>query len=167
VVDFDGRRVLLPELKGLHDIRRLLERPGEEVHCLDLAERAETTYGADASLDDKARNALKARIRDLQEDLVEAEAMNDVGRAERARSEMDALLEAMGRALGLGGRSRRLGDLAERARTTVTWRIRHAIRKIEALHPPLGRHLGNSLKTGSFCLYRPEHPVDWRFAADR
>jgi TolB-like protein len=163
IVEYEGHRSILPDLKGLHDIRRLLERPGEEVHCLDLAERAETTYGADAALDDRARNEIKLRIRTLQEELADAEDMNDIGRAEGARSEMDRLFAALSQALGLGGRSRRLGDLAERARTTVTWRIRYALRKIEAAHAPLGRHLQSSLRTGTFCVYCPEvHPA-WRF----
>jgi TolB-like protein/tetratricopeptide (TPR) repeat protein len=161
--DFAGQRVALPDLKGLHDLRRLLERPGEEVHCLDLAERSETAYGADAALDDRARAALKARIRDLSEELAEAEDMNDIGRAERARSEMDALVEALSHALGLGGRDRRLGDLAERARTTVTWRLRYAQRKVVAAHPALGRHLVASVRTGVFCVYQPEMPVAWSF----
>ncbi len=161
--DFAGQRVALPDLKGLHDLRRLLERPGEEVHCLDLAERSETTYGADAALDDRARAQLKARIRDLGEELAEAEDMNDIGRAERARAEMDALVESLSRALGLGGRGRRVGDLAERARTTVTWRLRYAVRKVEAAHPALGRHLAAGVRTGAFCVYQPEIPVAWSF----
>jgi len=65
--------------------------------------------------------------------------------------------------VGLGGRSRRLVSLAERARSAVTWRIRHAQRRIAAAHPSLGRHLENSLRTGTFCSYRPERPVAWRF----
>lgn len=163
LIDFAGQRVLLPDLKGLHDLRRLLERRGEEVHCLDLAERSETTYGADAALDDRARAEIKARIRDLGDDLAEAKDMNDIGRAERARSEMDALVEALSRALGLGGRGRRVGDLAERARSTVTWRLRYATRRVEAVHPALGRHLAASIRTGVFCVYRPEMPVAWSF----
>jgi TolB-like protein len=163
IADFAGQPATLPDLKGLHDLRRLLERPGEEVHCLDLAERAETTYGADAALDDRARSAVKERIRDLGEELAEAEDMNDTGRAERARSEMDSLVETLSRALGLGGRGRRVGDLAERARTTVTWRVRYALRQVEAAHPALGRHLAASVRTGAFCVYQPETPVAWSF----
>jgi tetratricopeptide (TPR) repeat protein len=163
IVEFAGRRAILPDLKGLRDIRRLLERPGEETHCLDLAERSETAYGSDAALDERARTALKARIRDLGEELADAEDMNDTGRAERARDEMDRLVEALSQALGLGGRGRRIGDLAERARSTVTWRIRYALRRTEAAHPALGTHLAQSLRTGAFCLYRPWERVDWRF----
>jgi hypothetical protein len=78
---------------------------------------------------------------------------------------MDRLIEALSKALGLGGRGRRLGDAAEKARTAVTWRIRHAVRKVEAAHPELGRHLANSLKTGTFCVYQPERVVRWQLDA--
>jgi TolB-like protein/Tfp pilus assembly protein PilF len=162
VADYDGRRAVLPDLKGLADIRRLLERPGEEIHCLDLAGREDDAFRGEAVLDDAARQALKGRIRDLQEELAEAEDMNDPGRAERARAELDRLIETLSKALGLGGRGRRLGDAAERARTTVTWRIRHAVRRIEATHPELGRHFANSLRTGTFCVYQPERMLRWR-----
>lgn len=162
LAEFGGLQAIIPDLKGLQDIRRLLEVPGEEIHCLDLAEREADVLGGDVMLDEKARAALKSRIRDLQEDLAEAEDMNDIGRAETVRSEMDELLETLASALGLGGRRRKLGDLSEKARTAVTWRIRHALRRIEAVHPALGRHLVNSLRTGTFCVYRPEAPIKWR-----
>jgi tetratricopeptide (TPR) repeat protein len=58
IAEFGGTRAILPDLKGLHDIRRLLERPGEEMHCLDLAER-EAEGPGDAVLDEKARTALR------------------------------------------------------------------------------------------------------------
>ena len=48
-----------------------------------------------------------------------------------------------------------MGDAAERARSTVTWRIRNAIKKLEPAHPALARHLGHSIKTGVFCSYTP------------
>lgn len=163
--EFAGGAVQLPALKGIADISLLLENPGNEIHCLDLAGR----HGEDSSgevLDEQARSAIKRRIQDLQETLAEAEDMNDIGRAEAARGEMDQLVEALSAALGLGGRARRLGDLAEKARTSVTWRIRHALRRIEAAHPELGRHFAHSLRTGTFCSYSPEHAVAWRLAPE-
>src|SRR5690606_1069373 len=90
--------------------------------------------------------------------------MNDLARAQRARAELDPLVETLARALGLGGRSRRLGSLTERARSTVTARIRHAIRRLESAHAPLARHLENAVRTGTFCAYKPEQPVAWRLA---
>lgn len=166
VVHFRGHQVVVGDMKGLHDIRRLLERPGDELHCLDLAERMDDSYAGDETLDSAARQALKTRIRDLQEELAEAEDMNDLGRVQRLSGEMEDLLSVLSTALGLRGRTRRLGSLAERARTTVTWRIRHAVRKLGEAHAPLGRHLENSVRTGTFCSYKPEHPVEWRFAAE-
>ncbi|MDX1711252.1 MAG: hypothetical protein R3316_08960 [Rhodovibrionaceae bacterium] len=160
-VIYAGRETVLPDLKGLRDIVRLLASPGGEFHCLDLAERRDDSFAGDALLDDKARQDMKARIRDLQEDLAEAEDMNDAGRADKLRAELDQLIEQLAKALGLGGRGRRLGNLAERARTTVTWRIRHAIRRVAREHPQLGRHLANSVRTGTFCRYQPEDSVVW------
>ncbi len=163
-IEFGGERAVVPDLKGLRDLRRLLARPGEEIHCLDLAERDDAGYAGTPVLDEKARQDIKARIRALQEDLGEAEDMNDLGRAEKIRQELDSLVHELSRALGLHGRGRTLGSLAERARSTVTWRIRHAIRKIESRHPLVGRHLSNAVRTGTFCRYLPERPVQWEIS---
>ena len=65
-------------------------------------------------------------------------------------------------AFGLAGRARRTGDDVERARKAVSNRIRDAIRRVEAQHPRLGRHLAASVKTGAWCAYRPEVPVRWQ-----
>jgi TolB-like protein len=163
VLEFRGQHARVPDLKGLHDLRRLLDHPGQELHCLDLLGR-EGTAGSDAVLDARARAAIEDRVRALQAELEDAESCHDLGRASRAREERDRLVDALSAALGLGGRARRLGDAAERARTTIAWRIRHALRRIEAVHAPLGRHLANSIRTGTFCTYKPEADVTW---ADR
>jgi hypothetical protein len=84
--------------------------------------------------------------------------MHDRARAEAARSELDQIVEIVSGAVGLRCRSRALGSGAERARSAVTWRIRSAIRKIAHTHPRLGRHLENSLRTGTYCVYEPETP---------
>lgn len=166
VTEFGGRRAVLPDLKGIHDIRRLLERPGDEIHCLDLAGRGVEADGGDHVLDERARHELYTRVTELQEALSEAETLNDLGRAERTREELDRVVEVLSNALDLKGRTRRMGSLAERARTTVTWRIRHATKKIGAVHEPLGRHLANSLRTGTFCSYQPERPVHWKLTGE-
>ncbi len=158
---FDGLTVQLTEAKGFHDLVELLAKPDARIHCLELAGRAAEPRGDDAALDARARRELTARVRELQEEIDAAEAGNDRGRAERAREELDRIVEVLAGALGLGGRARRLGSAAERARTAVTWRIRNAIRKIAAAHPALGRHLENAVRTGTYCAYTPERPVDW------
>ena len=162
---FDGESVHMPDLKGLHDLARLLAAPGEELHVLDLGAAVDgvSPQGhAGELLDKEARAAYRARVDELREERELAEAANDTVRAERAREELDAIGEALRSAYGLGGRARRAGDQAERARSAVTWRIRSAISRVEAVHPALGRHLKNSVRTGTFCSYAPEQPVDWR-----
>jgi hypothetical protein len=61
----------------------------------------------------------------------------------------------------MGGRSRRIGDPVERARKTVSTRIRRAIVLVGRAHPELGRHLERSIDTGAWCAYRPAEPVTW------
>jgi len=159
-ISFEGRDVHLPEVKGFADLAALLRRPGEELHCAELMGSV-TSASGDTFIDDKARASYQQRIRELQEELEEAEKNNDRGRAETLREEREAIAEHLGKSLRLGGRSRKLGDPAERARSAVTWRIRSAIKKIEAAHPQLGRHLSNTIQTGTFCSYTPEKTVHW------
>ena len=158
---FDDASVVISDAKGLRDLASLLASPGEERHCLELAGRPAETGGEDAVLDDRARREYRIRLAELQREIDEAERDSDLARSSRAREEMDALVEALSGALGLGGRSRSLGSAAERARSAVTWRIRSAVRKIATVHPSLGRHLENSVRTGTYCSYQPERPIDW------
>jgi TolB-like protein len=162
-LEFDGFSVQLTHQKGFTDLARLLERPGVEVHCLELADRPAETTGTAPQLDDRARREIQARARELQHDIDEADAAHDLARAEQAREELDQIVELLSGALGLGGRSRALGSAAERARSAVTWRIRSAVKKIAKAHPQLGRHLENAMRTGTFCVYQPDRPVDWHF----
>ena len=158
---FGGSSVKLTHQKGFRDLAQLLARPGTELHCLELADRPAETGGDVPVLDERARRELKARVRELQQEIDEADAAHDVGRAERAREELDQLVEHLSGALGLGGRARPLGSAAERARSAVTWRIRNSIKKITSAHSRLGRHLENSVRTGTFCVYEPETPTSW------
>jgi hypothetical protein len=158
-----GRTVHVRDAKGLHDIAALLAVAGREVHVADLMGTVEATgrAGADVDLDDQARAAYRRRIVELQEELDEAEAAQDTGRAGSARAELEYLVAELSGALGLGGRSRRSGDPGERARKAVTNRIGNAIDRVERVHPELGRHLRRSITTGTFCSYQPEQPEPW------
>jgi hypothetical protein len=113
-------------------------------------------------LDAQARRRYEARIVELQEDLVDAEDANDWGRAETARLEMDLLVEQLAAATGLGGRSPRIGSTTERARSAVSWRIRAAIKRIGVVHPTLGAHLKQAVRTGAWCVYQPGEHVRWQ-----
>jgi len=85
----------------------------------------------------------------------------DSGRAARLGEEIDFLTEDLASALGVGGRSRKAGDVADRARKAVTSRIRDTIARIAKEHPTLGRHLENAIRTGLFCCYNPDRSPNW------
>jgi hypothetical protein len=58
--------------------------------------------------------------------------------------------------LGRVLRVRRLGAAAERARKSVNGRIGMTLGRMHQVHPDLARHLGASVRTGTFCVYAPE-----------
>ncbi|MGD9528553.1 MAG: hypothetical protein AB7V44_17345, partial [Pseudonocardia sp.] len=153
---YAGRTVRLADAKGLRDLDTLLTRPGREVHSTELAGAAVTQPDTGEVLDAQARRRYEARIVELQAELSEAEEAHDRGRAESAGLELDLLVDQLAAARGLGGRTRRGGGTAERARTAVTWRIRAAIRRVDAVHPDLGRHLRATVRTGLWCRYDPD-----------
>ncbi len=161
-VCFEQRVVHVADLKGYRDIAYLLGHAEEDVHCLTLAGRDDAVSSkGEEVLDERARREYRAQIRELRTDVADATDANDPGRAARAQEELDTLLAEIGRATGIGGRTRKMGDSAERARSAVTWRIRKAVKALTDRHPALARHLNNSLQTGVFCRYSPEKPVVW------
>jgi tetratricopeptide (TPR) repeat protein len=159
-LEFSGQAAVISDAKGCADLAVLLASPGERIHAMDLAGRL-SEGGGDDAMDARARAACQRRILDLQADIAEADRDNDLARSERLGAELDTLIDHLSAAVGLGGRARRLGDPAEKARTAVTWRIRSAIRRIAEAHSSLGRHLEVSIRTGAFCAYQPERPVRW------
>ncbi len=171
-LSFAGRTVHVPDSKGLRDLAVLLSQPETDVPAAALL-RADSPgsdqrsgrdeLGSDAILDSQARAAYRRRLEELQEIIDEAESDHDLGRLEAAADERQVILDELGRALGLGGRARRLGDLGERARTTVTARIRDRLRRLQPEHPELAAHLVQSVHTGRSCRYSPAERVVWRF----
>jgi tetratricopeptide (TPR) repeat protein len=161
---FAGRLVQVPDARGLSDLGYLLARPGVAISVLELtndAGRPTPVRGA-AALDDRARREIRDRLHELDDEEAGAEAVGDGERAALVREQRQLLAESFARDLGLGGRSRLIGDPVERARKTVSTRIRRTIRTVAAAHPELGRHLERSIDTGAWCAYRPADPIDWR-----
>ena len=62
----------------------------------------------------------------------------------------------LGRAVGLGGRARRAGGAAERARSAVQRRIKNAIERIGEHDQTLAALLARTVRTGNYCVYRPD-----------
>jgi hypothetical protein len=152
----DGREILLKDGRGLRYLEALVNAPHREVHVLEL------TGGDDGDagpvLDERAKRELRARAEELRAELDDATASADLGRAERAREELEMLGDELARAVGLGGRDKRAASGAERARINVQRRLRDVVRRATEQDRELGRHLELSLKTGVFCRYAPTWP---------
>ncbi len=165
-VSYAGSTFRMRDSLGLQYLARLFAEPGRELHVFELsagkaasAAEAEVLDQGDAGelLDDKARESYRARGRELQAELQEAEAAGDVTRAERARDELDFLASELSRAVGLGGRKRRAGVASERARSAVQRRIRNALQRVAESSPVLAELLERSVKTGTVCVFRLEN----------
>jgi hypothetical protein len=157
---YGGVQAYVPHAKGLHDIAVLLAHPGQPVPASDLAGTVTRSRG-EPTLDRRALAEYRARLRDLDDDIAEADSNNDPERAARARAERDALVAEITRSVGRGGRPRRLGDDTEKARKTVTIRIQRALRLLDSHHPALASHLREAIRTGTTCSYQPAQPRTW------
>ena len=125
-IAFAGQGFRLKDVKGLHYLAYLLRNPGREFHVLDLAAagqgvpaggprispardddlRPARLSDTGPVLDEQAKTAYRARLRELEEELAEATSWADPVRAARARQEMQFLADELAAAVGLGGRDR-------------------------------------------------------------
>jgi class 3 adenylate cyclase len=172
-IGYGATVVRLRDGKGLRFLAALVEQPGTEIHALDLVGLIEgrdrggpadvdgslvvraDSGDAGAVLDDAAKHAYRRRLEDLREELAEAEAWGDPERVAAAREEMEFLARELSAAVGLGGRDRRAGSAAERARVNVTRALKSTVRKISEGDLTLGRLLEASVRTGTFCEFQP------------
>ena len=154
-----GGTVRIRHSRGLDMLALLVAEPGREMHAAELA-GVPLLDGGDAGemIDVAARDAYRARLGALDLQLAEAETWNDPARADAIRAEIEALRGELARGLGLGGRTRRAGSAAERARVNVQRRLAETIRRITAAHAPLGDHLAETVRTGTWCSYEPARP---------
>ncbi|MBO9524191.1 MAG: hypothetical protein J7518_21850 [Nocardioidaceae bacterium] len=153
-------------LRGFGYLRALVRAPGDQVRALDLVGDGGPVVeesGLGEVADRRALAAYRARLAELDEELDEAAAWADSAREERARAERDALLDEIGRATGVGGRTRVTGSSQERARVAVKKAISTAVRRIAEVDPALAAHLRNSVRTGLVCSYEPEPGTAWEW----
>jgi len=164
-VAFNGKSVHVPDMKGLWHLRELVSRPRTPVLALSLiaAPTDDPVPVGDAGpmLDREALRQYRKRLTDLDEELDDAEAKHDVARHAKRNTEREALLKELARATGVGGKPRRTGSPAEKARLNVTRTIRHAVSYLSTAHPELAAHLDESLATGVSCCYEPRTNVAW------
>jgi hypothetical protein len=162
-----GKAAVLRHTKGLAYLAALLRAPGVERHVLDLVDLVEgvpVERGLDrrrlgdagAMLDQRAKAAYRRRLEQPREQRGQADAVEDDARMMAIQDEIDALVAELSRAVGLGGRDRHAGSIAERARLNVTRANRAAIARIEQVLPEVSADLRRGVRTGTYCSYRPE-----------
>ena len=180
-----GRSIHLNDGRGVRLLALLLERPGSEIHSLDLvaavdgggpagpriersggqetAGRFGVQGGAGPALDAKAKDEYRERVATLEAALATAEARRDEEGAAAAREELEFVRRELSSAVGIGGRDRETGSHAERARINVTRAIRSTLKRIAGYDERLGAELEAGVRTGTFCVYRPDplHPLVW------
>jgi hypothetical protein len=78
-----------------------------------------------------------------------------MGRVAKLRREKEALVKELTRAIGIGGRARQARSATERARVNVQRRLKDAIAKIAEADGELGRFFERSVRTGTYCCFRP------------
>jgi len=181
----------IKDSQGMRYIAHLLRHPDREFHARELEIRcairesasAAVTIGGDEEemeaagihllgsgdlgemLDGRAKSAYRRRIQELRADLENAKSLGDVEQASRLEQEISFLARELSRAVGLGGRDRRAGSLAERSRVNVTRAIHRAIDRIFDHDRALGELLRNRIKTGVMCAYRENDrsAIGWEF----
>jgi hypothetical protein len=83
-VGYGGRTAYVRDVKGMHDLAKLLARPGIEIPAIDLAGVTGGPQRPEASgptLDRAALAAYRRRLVELADDLADAELNDDSGRA--------------------------------------------------------------------------------------
>jgi tetratricopeptide (TPR) repeat protein len=172
-ITFADETVRLRDSKGMRILSVLLASPGRPQPSLDLERigesgdaatvRAVASSDAGDVLDDEARRQYRARIADLRLSIDDAASNGQSDRAGALQEELDFITHELSRGMGLGGRSRRAGSAAERARINVTRAVKTAMQRIADGSPALAAHLEATVRTGSACVYVPDPraPIEW------
>ena len=164
-IQYEGTDVHVPDLKGLWHLRELLARPHQPVVALSLVRAMSdaplATGDTGPVLDREAIRQYRRRLAELDEALDAAALGGDRKREAEWAAEREALIAELKRATGLGGRPRRSGSPAEKARVNVTRTIRHAIGELASSAPDLAAHLEESIVTGVTCCYEPRGDIVW------
>ena len=158
------------EVKGFYYIRHLIERAGQEVDCAELLMTtdpgiADCPMRSDCgeTVDYQAIQEYEAELQRISKERQEAERNNDEGTPERLTRETDVIRDHLHKALGAGGKPRKMKDQRKRLQDRVAQAIKWAIKKIATEEPAVASHLRSFIKTGFVCRYAPSGATrSWR-----
>jgi len=113
-------------------------------------------------LDEHAIRSYRIRLNEIKEELIEAQANNDLGKIEVLEAEKGWIESELTNARGLGGAIRKLGDDRNKVRNRVGNAIRRALKKIKLYDRPLSDHLQKPiLNLGHTLSYFPRDGLTW------
>jgi len=169
VVRFAGKQTVLKDTVGMTYIAELLAQPYKKVFAPDLLQAVSgqpvSDHAGDAGelADDQAVEEAKRRYLELQEELDEANRNNDMAAQSRLEAEMEKILDYLKTVKGLGDRTRKGSDDADKIRRSITQAIGRVVKSLGEADklPEASQHLSNALNTGLFMSYDPEEVLPW------
>ncbi len=168
---FDGRTpfILLPSL-GAAYLHVLLQRAGRPMALAELAQSVAkdpdrfALAPADVNLDRQGLIILRARLRELDAAIGEAERDNDTVLADVWRHEKSEVLEELRKSASFQGLTLQQRDPSKQLRSAVYMAVRRALRDIAEYDAKLADHLlpkSANLRCGNNPCYDPRPPVIW------
>jgi hypothetical protein len=158
----DHKTLRFRSVAGFALLHQLLEKPGQEVHAIDLVGAQEISTALPLA-DRQTLEQFRRRLAEIDEERDEAEAFHDPSRVDALLRDREELLASLRSMVGMGGKARTSGSDSERARVRVTRAIRAAIDRLQPDLPLLADHLTNRVRTGTYCAYLDDalSPVSW------
>lgn len=166
VIKYDAQMVILNSSGGLSYLARLLVDPGRKIPAAFLlaAEMGidpRISVGTSGTvLDDTALRQYQKFYLEITRDFEEAKKNNDHARIAELEPQMEMFAAQIESATGLGKRKREKSD-SERVRKNVSNAVTRAIDAVAQEHERLGKHLRNSITSGSVFSYDPERDPQW------
>jgi hypothetical protein len=187
-IRYDGNeeRIYTPDI-GFYHLQILLENPGTTFSASELdvmvrrmtknelcgsisagetpTEEGVSVLGqSDAGpvLDEQAVRTYHLRLNEIEEELGEARANNDLGKIDALESQKGWIESELTDAKGLGGEIRKLDDDRNKVRNRVGNAIRRALKKIGQYDRPLSDHLQKPILNIGYTLsYIPRDGLTW------
>ena len=162
-IEYGGeRKVGLRHLKGFELIKTLLADPRSLIGVEDLMGERAVSKGV-AAIDDATRRACEASNRELQSQYDEALARGDSAQVEKVNDQMLELEEEMQKTIGVGGRTRLIGDHRKRLRNRALRQYTTALKNLRKDLPQLEAHLKKLVRRpGCSYIYEPDPDLCWQ-----
>jgi hypothetical protein len=166
VIKYDSKMALLHSSGGLSYLARLLVDPGRKIPAsfllaAEMGIDPRIPVGTSGTvLDDQALADYRKIYLEITRDFEEAKRDNDHARVAELEKQKETFSAEIEKATGLGGRKREQSD-SERVRKNVSNAVTRAIEAVALEHERLGKHLRNSINSGSVFSYDPERDPQW------